>query len=97
MTESFYLIHVEMTDEIVTLGEVVTADNDTATGFAPDITETIVGEVGDSGTSGDINTAVCSDPSISAETRACIRNVSKVSTSTRTICILESFPVSELN
>ena len=59
-----------MTDKIVTLGKVISGHDDAAAGFAPHIAQTIVGQVGDPGTRGDINAAVSSDPALGTETRA---------------------------
>ena len=59
-----------MTDKIVTLGKVISRHDDAAAGFAPHVTQTIVGQVGDPGASRDINAAVCSDPTLGTQTRA---------------------------
>ena len=63
-----YLEHFKVTDKLVTGGEVVPEHDDAPAGLAADVTEAVVGEVGDPGAGADIHTTVRAQPSLGTET-----------------------------
>ena len=59
-----YLEHLKVTHKLVAGGEVVPEHDDAPAGLAPHVAEAVVGEIGDPGAWGDIDTAVWAQPAL---------------------------------